>query len=401
MFDKSACREKERHCSEGYPINRESTSTSRMRTQQDYSHLAISASESSIGNHGMGTTTTTRASAEHHGEYYPSQVPNVSSPSSLDDDNAEQIVLQEQATSPPVMESSSEDMPASRGSSRENLEQNSTAIDPSSSNNDPNYMTLKKKSKSKKILRMLKGSGKSMRGFKKPSSSDQSSSTFTASTANGGGVPTYSNSKKSPKSSSKSFSFPYVFHKQPSSAPSLQTIDCAPPRSPIGEAGTFANDPSNSISLSRKFENMAGIIRVLDNSCSAIEKNLMKTFSQKMADWALYPWSASKESALASVTQSFRSELRLMNSADSHNTAVSLENMRFPILNPVDPSELLTSVDADECFILPSAHFPLLLCFNSEHYVGSPKKKAAPQSKRQMSQEDGGSSGDTLYRARV
>ena len=402
MFDKSACREKERHCSEGYPINRESTSTSRMRTQQDYSHLAVSASESSIGNHGMGTTTTTRASAEHHGEYYPSQVPNVSSPSSLDDDNAEQIVLQEQATSPPVMESSSEDMPASHGSSRENLEQNSAAIDHSSSNNDPNYMTLKKKSKSKKILRMLKGSGKSMRGFKKPSSSDQSSSTFTTSTANGGGVPSsYSNSKKSPKSSSKSFSFPYVFHKQPSSAPSLQTIDCAPPRSPIGEAGTFANDPSNSISLSRKFENMAGIIRVLDNSCSAIEKNLMKTFSQKMADWALYPWSASKESALASVTQSFRSELRLMNSADSHNTAVSLENMRFPILNPVDPSELLTSVDADECFILPSAHFPLLLCFNSEHYVGSPKKKAAPQSKRQMSQEDGGSSGDTLYRTKV
>ena len=43
-FDKSACTEKERHCSEGYPMNRESSSSTRMK--QTYSHLTISASES-------------------------------------------------------------------------------------------------------------------------------------------------------------------------------------------------------------------------------------------------------------------------------------------------------------------------------------------------------------------
>mmetsp|Transcript_8501 Transcript_8501/g.19026 ORF Transcript_8501/g.19026 Transcript_8501/m.19026 type:complete len:1924 (+) Transcript_8501:286-6057(+) len=391
MFDKSARKEKERHCSEGYPINRESTcSTSRMQqgqSQQDYSQLRIAASQSSIGGNGKanGNTTAKTESSGDDGENYPSQEPNVfSPPSSMDGAEGGGAVPEQQQQQPTslMMESSLEDILASvSGSSREKYDQNSTL-----EQND----STKKKSKSKKnLLRILKG-----RSFKKPSSFDHGGSTFTPSVS-------VDESKKS-----KSFSFPNVFHKQQQQTPVLQTIDCVPPPTDSTSDGTIS---SESISLSRKFENMAWILRQLDNSCSTIEKNLTKTFSQKMADWALYsPWSAGKESALASVTQSFRSELRLMNpSSNSSDTALSelTETMRFPILNPVDPSELLTSVDADECFILPSAHFPLLLCFNSEQHVGSPKAAAAtaalPRQRSRHQDGGGGGSGDTLYRTRV
>lgn len=342
MFDKSAgCDgEKERHCSEGYPINRESTRSASTRSASvDFSKLAISQSESSIGANGT------------------------SSPLSMGDSGEQK---QQQ-----VLESSSEDVPAIvSSSSHENYDQNS-----SSAENDDTVMLIKKKSKSKKILRMLKG-GKS----KKPPSDHSTTATNT----------------KSPKSSSKSFSFPkFNKQQQSSSSPALGTIDCGVP------SDTNVDDESELVSLSRKFENMAYILRQLDNSCGTIERNLMKSFSQKMADWALYPWSESKESALASVTQSFRTELRLMNPSSSSSSTEA----RFPILNPVNPSELLTSVDADECFILPSAHFPLLLCFNSEHHVvGSPR---ALTLKKKVTCQEGevnttsSSSGDTLYRTKV
>eukprot|EP00584_Thalassiosira_punctigera_P004862 CAMPEP_0172528256 /NCGR_PEP_ID=MMETSP1067-20121228/2704_1 /TAXON_ID=265564 ORGANISM="Thalassiosira punctigera, Strain Tpunct2005C2" /NCGR_SAMPLE_ID=MMETSP1067 /ASSEMBLY_ACC=CAM_ASM_000444 /LENGTH=1254 /DNA_ID=CAMNT_0013312137 /DNA_START=70 /DNA_END=3834 /DNA_ORIENTATION=- len=412
MFDKSARREKERHCSEGYPISRESTNNSRMRaSREDYSHLAISASESSIGGGAAGTTTT-RVSDDNDDEEqrYPSQVPTASPPSSLDVDNAGQP-LQDRPTSPSVVESSSEDIPASHGSSsRENHDQNSVAVEHSNSN-DPSITTLKKKSKSKKILRMLKGSGKGMRSFKKPSSTSSDHGSTLSSTADGGASSTHGN-KRSPKSSigKPSFSFPYVFHKQLSAGTTaLQTIDCAPSPSPSSLISADVSDPPASTSLSRKFENTAWILRRLDDSCAAIEKNLAKTFSQKMADWALYPWSASKESALASVTQGFRSELRLVNSPGSGGGSLlsgsgPSPEARFPILNPVDPSELLTSVDADECFILPSAHFPLLLCFDVERRAGSSREGTASQSKGGFSPRQGGgnsSDGDTLYRSKV
>ena len=345
MFDKSAgCDgKKERHCSEGYPINRESTRSASTRSASlDFSKLTISQSESSIGANGT------------------------SSPLSMGDSG-------EQKQQQQVFESSSDDVPAIVSSlSHENYDQNS-----SSAENDDTVMLIKKKSKSKKILQMLKG-GKS----KKPPSDHNTTATT-----------------KSPKSSSKSFSFP-KFNKQQhaSSSPALETIDCGVP------SNTDMGDESESVSLSRKFENMAFILRQLDNSCATIERNLMKSFSQKMADWALYPWSESKESALASVTQSFRTELRLMNPS----TSSSSKEARFPILNPVDPSELLTSVDADECFILPSAHFPLLLCFNSEHHVvGSPRALTLKKKVLTCCEEEGlsatssASSSDTLYRTKV
>ena len=176
----------------------------------------------------------------------------------------------------------------------------------------------KNKGKGKKILKLFK-----KRSFKIPPTSDQS-------------MPTKTSPDRIP---AKSFTFSNVFNKNTS-----QT-----------------KESNDEMSMSRQFENMAWILRQIDNTCSAIEKNLMKSFSQKVADWAL--WSSSKESALASVTQSFRSDLRLMNNSGQSSSSAE---KRFPILNPLDPTELLTSVDANECFIIPSAHFPLLLCFDSQ-----------------------------------
>jgi len=84
-----------------------------------------------------------------------------------------------------------------------------------------------------------------------------------------------------------------------------------------------------------------------------------------MADWAMQPWSPSKDSALAEVTALMRQDLAEINAAE-----------KMLLVNPVDSSELFTSVDYDECYILPSAHFPILLTFDvserrcSDHLEG-------------------------------
>ena len=205
----------------------------------------------------------------------------------------------------------------------------------------------KKKGKGKKILKLFK-----KRSFKIPPTSDQS-------------MPTKTSPDRIP---AKSFTFSNVFNKNTS-----QT-----------------KESNDEMSMSRQFENMAWILRQIDNTCSAIEKNLMKSFSQKVADWAL--WSSSKESALASVTQSFRSDLRLMNNSGQSSSSAE---KRFPILNPLDPTELLTSVDANECFILPSAHFPLLLCFDSQPNTLLPTSLQNERSRNE------GCSQDVLYRTKV
>jgi hypothetical protein len=211
---------------------------------------------------------------------------------------------------------------------------------------DTNQLS-KKKGKSKKILKLFK-----KRSLKIPPTSDQSIQT------------------KSPeRAQAKSFTFPNVFNKNV----------------------TQSRESNDEMSMTRQFENMAWILRQIDSTCSAIEKNLMKSFSQKVADWAL--WSSSKESALASVTQSFRSDLRLMNNSSQSSSSAE---KRFPILNPLDPAELLTSVDANECFILPSAHFPLLLCFDSQPNT----VLLASQLQNERSHNEGGSH-DVLYRTKV
>jgi hypothetical protein len=392
----------------GYPINREQTTSSRIKQHQNrvnFMQLSISPTESSIGdNHcSLDTTTTPAVATSWEGGGYPYQGLCSSSPPTLDD-----IKVADVGKRILVLKSTSEDLPTScSGSSRENYDHNPTDLE---QHDDP-MVSKQKKSKSKKILGILKVSGKNMVGSKRPDVLDKVVAPNNVTSLGGGATScnNSSNNKKSPRYKT-SFSFSSVFLKQ--QAPSLQTIDCfPPPSSPPTVSSSLSHDASEHISLSEKFENMAWVLRQLDSSCSTIERNLRKTFSQKMAEWALSSWSASKENALASVTQGFRSELKLMNppsspSAGQHRPNInalavqSSKSARFPILNPVDPSELLTSVDTDECFILPSSHFPLLLCFNSEyHAVGSPK--ALRESGRENQTFSPQKSGDTLYRTTI
>jgi Phosphatidylinositol 3- and 4-kinase len=111
-------------------------------------------------------------------------------------------------------------------------------------------------------------------------------------------------------------------------------------------------------------ENMSRFLTDLDGICDDIERSLLKSFSQKIADWALQPWSVTKETALAKVTEGMRGGL-------SRATQDGL-----PLVNPLDASEVLVSLRTPDCFILPSAHFPLLLTFdvkNNESAVNKAK----------------------------
>ena len=107
-------------------------------------------------------------------------------------------------------------------------------------------------------------------------------------------------------------------------------------------------------SPSTMYENMSDFLTELDKICATIERSLQKSFRQKIADWALQPWSAGKDAALAEVTADMRDSLE-------HSM---LATNQMLLVNPVESSELLCSVDCNECYILPSAHFPILLTFN-------------------------------------
>jgi hypothetical protein len=150
------------------------------------------------------------------------------------------------------------------------------------------------------------------------------------------------------RSKSKSPSSP-----EPPRVPS--TLSITPPISPLEAI------PPETVRLSKLFDNMSKFLQELDSVCATVERSLLKSISQKIADWALQPWSLSKHKALEAVTEGMREAL-------TNNS----ENL--PVVNPIECGEILTSVDPRECYILPSAHFPLLLSF---HVTETETEKAA------------------------
>ena len=122
-------------------------------------------------------------------------------------------------------------------------------------------------------------------------------------------------------------------------------------------------------------ENMSEFVKELDRICTSIEKKLLKSMSQKIAEWALQPWSASKSSVLNTLTEGMRESLDAHSGShvvesnakpqSRRNTDHSSRPSKFCLVNPLDPQELLVGVDHTECYILPSAHFPLLLTFDA------------------------------------
>jgi hypothetical protein len=162
--------------------------------------------------------------------------------------------------------------------------------------------------------------------------------------------------------------------KQPSKLPMGKTASVVLNQAPIQNArpvvkrtksldSSETNQLSKSLSQSPSamYENMSDFLSELDRICSTMERSLQKSFRQKVAEWALQPWSASKDNALAQVTEKMRESLRQANESSD----------RMLLVNPVESSELLSSIDYDECYILPSAHFPILLTFNVSERRGS------------------------------
>ncbi len=118
-------------------------------------------------------------------------------------------------------------------------------------------------------------------------------------------------------------------------------------------------------SIASLYKNMGVFLSHLDELSGKIEQSLLKPFSQKITEWALQPWSASKDRALADSTADLRSGLCSLNEKSSPRRGKTSAAQWSPVLNPMNSSELLLSVVPEESYILPSAHFPLLLTFNS------------------------------------
>ena len=320
MFDKAEYHDANRYCSEGYPMTRESSSTMSFKKVPP---LDIAPSESSLEICDVARPGVT-VNSERSSNYRSQEATFATQPLRLDQSDSGDCLLIDNLSS-----------------------------QKSASTGITNGGTKKKLKSSIKIRRLLKGRSKSA---KKSSNSQVQPNTGPIRTSKSG----------------SSFSFTNVFHRQSSQLQDDALPSCSL-KAPI----------IMPLSMSQKFENLAWILRRIDTMCSTVEKKLVKSFSQKMADIALRPWSVNKESALASITQNFRSELCRINSgSDSH----------FPILNPIDPLEQLTSIDVDECFILPSAHFPMLLCFNSSISPSS-------MTRRMIASDDGRF--NTLYRTTV
>jgi len=140
------------------------------------------------------------------------------------------------------------------------------------------------------------------------------------------------------------------------------------------------------LSVSSLLENMTRFLIELDRICDAIEGSLLKSISQKIADWALQPWSASKEGELTKVTEGMRNGLQKLMLSHNHPG---------PLANPFNSSEVLLSIDSDECYILPSAHFPLLLTFNIKSKQSMQPTEKSGIAMKSMLQEE------KLYRTKV
>jgi len=67
-------------------------------------------------------------------------------------------------------------------------------------------------------------------------------------------------------------------------------------------------------------------------------------------------------------------------------------------MSPFDSNEILLSVDPEECYILPSAHFPILRAFNAISKDEIVNTSPTSNNKHEMSR---GTCVDTLYKTRL
>jgi len=116
--------------------------------------------------------------------------------------------------------------------------------------------------------------------------------------------------------------------------------------------------------ISTLLENMNTFLTSLDSLGTVVEKALLKSFSQKLTEWALQPWSSRKDRALAEATAEMRKGLVLLDGIGKGNDPL-IKGKWSPLMSPTNSSEYLVSIDSENCYILPSAHFPILLSFRT------------------------------------
>jgi hypothetical protein len=159
------------------------------------------------------------------------------------------------------------------------------------------------------------------------------------------------------------------------------------------EASLLLLRPPSSLLASRRrdvlFSNTLLFLEELEKVCVDIEKTLLRSFSQKITGWALQPWSKSKKTALAQVTHVMRERLA--------------QCQTLPV-NPIDSELMLVSLDTQGCYILPSAHFPLLLTFDcQEEEEEEVQEEDDPQISPKEKEKKGSSifGPEKLYRTKV
>ena len=158
---------------------------------------------------------------------------------------------------------------------------------------------------------------------------------------------------------------------------------------------------NQTFSINTMFRRMDDFLEGLKNVCDIVEDNLQQSISEKIAKWTMQPWSDSKDRTLADVNATMRKALNKMNSLDSTKVKYPQnsgdETNTLPLLNPLKSSELLLSLVPEECHILPSAHFPLLLSFNTFSRFNDSNYSNSRESQQLLDKD----SKEVLYRTKI
>lgn len=115
-------------------------------------------------------------------------------------------------------------------------------------------------------------------------------------------------------------------------------------------------DPTTYALLSHSpsiiYDHTSNFLSELDHICDNISKVLQRTVRQRITEWA---WQSDR--SLDELTTEMRTTLS--------QTCIQ------PLVNPVKSNEMLCSIDPDQCYVLPSAHFPILLTFFASEEEGA------------------------------
>lgn len=113
------------------------------------------------------------------------------------------------------------------------------------------------------------------------------------------------------------------------------------------ETKTSITSPPTS--TSRSFHHNADFLQEVNGVCATVACSLLKAISQKTAELGLAALVGEQAQALVAMTEGMR--------------ALVYSTRRISSCESLECSKVLTSLDPNKCYILPSAHFPLLSTF--------------------------------------